>query len=135
MPSLDLETVRHALKTAQEHAYSEVELDIDGASFRAKFEPHAKPRSKPVAQPAMEHVAIAPEPEAKVIKSQLVGFFRLGPSPMQVGARVERGEIVGVINALGIPNDLESQVAGEIVEVLVEDGQPVEFGQVLAKVK
>ena len=135
MASLDLELVRHALKTAQDHAFGEVELGIEGASFHARFELGRPRRPLPSAAPGESGGALPAEIETQAIKSTLVGFFHWGDVKLEVGAKVQRGDIVGVINALGIANDLESPVTGEVVEVLVNDDQPVEFGQVLAKVK
>ena len=131
MASLDLDLVRHALKTAQDHGFAEVEIGVDGSSFRARFEPGQarKPQPKPT------EINIALEQESKTIKSSLVGYYRLGPVPLEAGRIVKKGDIIAVINALGIANDVEAQFGGEIAEVLVEDGQSVEFGQVLAKVK
>jgi|SRR5579862_5025474 len=134
MASFDLDLVRHALETAQDHGFSEVELGVDGASFRAKFEP-GHLRGPISATTTIEAKLTGLEIEAKAIKSTLVGFFHSGPVQLRVGDKVAKGDVVGVINALGIANDLESPVSGEIIEVLVNEDQPVEFGQVLAKVK
>ena len=131
MASLDLDFVRHALKTAQEHGFAEVEVGVEGSSFRARFEPGQT--KKP--QPKSTELGVPVEPESKVIKSPIVGYYRLGMVPLEVGKVVKKGDIIAVINALGIANDVEAQFGGEIAEVLVEDGQSVEFGQVLAKVK
>jgi biotin carboxyl carrier protein len=133
MASLDPDILRHALKTAQDHGFAEVELAVEEATFKARLQPGGRPRPKVTANKG----AAASNGEAPplVIKSPIVGFYRLGPEPLAPGKLVKQGEVVAVVNALGIANDVESTVAGEIVEVLVEDGQPVEFGQVLAKVK
>jgi biotin carboxyl carrier protein len=72
--------------------------------------------------------------EPKFIKSPLVGYFR-GSGALELGGRVEKGSVVGVIEALGLPNELQSQVAGVVTEVLVDDGQPVEYGQAIARVE
>ncbi|HVT13324.1 MAG TPA: biotin/lipoyl-containing protein [Fimbriimonadaceae bacterium] len=135
MAGFDLDLVRHALKVAQERGFAEVELGSGESSFRARFEPGAKKAAKPAPTDEEPRTSAAIETEYKVIKSPLVGFYRAGPSPLTPGSTVKRGDVVAVINALGIANEVESQVAGEVEEVYVEDGQGVEFGQVLAKVK
>lgn len=135
MASFDLDLVRHALKVAQEHGFAEIELGVGESSFRARFEPGTKKSPKHAAVPDGSKVSSIVETDFKVIKSPLVGFYRLGPSPLTPGASVKRGDVVAVINALGIANEVESLVSGEVEEVYVEDGQGVEFGQVLAKVK
>lgn len=133
MASIDLNVVRHALKTAQDHGFSEVELTAEGATFKARLQPSAR---KQVRSTATTPAAIAgSDSEFKLIRSPIVGFYRLGVVVLRPGATVHEGDVVAVVNALGIANDVESPVAGEIAEVLVEDGQAVEFGQVLAKVR
>jgi acetyl-CoA carboxylase biotin carboxyl carrier protein len=135
MASLDSDLVRHALKTAREHGFAEVDLGLDGSLFRARLEPGPK---KPVEPPVILNEAemrAKVESDFKLIKSPIVGFYREGPTQLEPGKTVKPADIVAVINALGIANDVEAQVTGEIAEVLVTDGQAVEFGQVLAKVK
>jgi acetyl-CoA carboxylase biotin carboxyl carrier protein len=98
----------------------------------------------PVAAPAP-----APPPEAaaapsaasdlKAIKSPMVGTFYKAPEPgaepyAQVGGRVSPGETVCIVEAMKIMNEIESEIAGVVREVCVEDGQPVEYGQVLYRV-
>jgi biotin carboxyl carrier protein len=133
MAGLDAEQVRHALKTAQEHNFAEVEIEADGSSFRAKLEPGKRKPTKRVT-PEFKPEA-SPDADYLVIRSPLVGYYRVGPMALVAGKNVQKGDVVATINALGISNDVESQVSGEITEVTVNDGQAVEFGQVLAKVK
>ena len=75
------------------------------------------------------------EPALLPIKANQVGYYRPAGKPLEVGLTVSKGDVVAVISALGLANDLESPVEGEVVEVLVADGEPVQFGQVLAQVK
>jgi acetyl-CoA carboxylase biotin carboxyl carrier protein len=65
----------------------------------------------------------------------VVGYFKLGSPALAIGQKVEQGQHVASITALGLANDLESAVGGEVVEVLIRDGDPVEYGQVLARVR
>ena len=67
------------------------------------------------------------------IKATLVGYYREAKEPIAVGRTIRKGDPVGTIEALGIVTDVTSKVEGEIVEVLVEPGQAVEYGQVLAR--
>jgi acetyl-CoA carboxylase biotin carboxyl carrier protein len=133
MASLDPDLLRHALNTAREHGFAEVELAVDGGTFRARLQPGARRAAPP--KVADDNAAANGELQPLLIKSPIVGFYRLGPISLEPGKSIKSGDVVAVVNALGIANDVESTVAGEIVEVLVEDGQAVEFGQVLAKVK
>jgi acetyl-CoA carboxylase biotin carboxyl carrier protein len=82
---------------------------------------------------------IAPAPPLKEIKSPMVGTFYAAPEPgadpyLKVGARVSPGQTVCVIEAMKIMNEIEAEFGGVVREILVEDAQPVEFGQVLFRV-
>lgn len=124
----DLDLVRHALKTARRNGFTEVELAVGPDSFQAKLRPMAG------GGVALEEPERA-EPPLGTISATLVGYYREAKNPLQVGQQVRAGDVVAVIAALGIANDVESKVAGEVVEVLVTPDQPVEFGQPLARVK
>ena len=70
----------------------------------------------------------------------MVGTFYRAPSPedppfVDIGSRVGVGQTVCILEAMKLMNELEAEVSGEIVEILVENGTPVEFGQVLMRVK
>ena len=74
------------------------------------------------------------------VKSPMVGTFYRSPEPgaepyAKVGSRVATGQTLCIIEAMKIMNELESEVSGVVKEILVEDAQPVEFGQVLFRVE
>jgi acetyl-CoA carboxylase biotin carboxyl carrier protein len=80
------------------------------------------------------------EVEGEIITSPMVGTFYQAPSPdsppyVKVGDKVKKGETLCIIEAMKIMNELEAEFDCEILEVLVEDGQPVEFDTPLFKVK
>jgi acetyl-CoA carboxylase biotin carboxyl carrier protein len=90
---------------------------------------HAAPA--PVAAPAA-----APEPTGHVVKSPMVGTFYRASSPgapafVEVGATVKEGDTLCIIEAMKLLNEIDADVSGTITQVLVENGQPVEFGQPL----
>jgi acetyl-CoA carboxylase biotin carboxyl carrier protein len=89
----------------------------------------------PVA-PTAEAAAPAPVAEGKVVKSPMVGTFYRSSSPggapfVELGAVVKAGDTVCIIEAMKILNEIESDQAGTITQILVENGQPVEYGQPL----
>ena len=98
------------------------------------------------AAPAMdqEHREAPPRPattapQLKEIRSPMVGTFYKAPEPgaeayIKVGNRVTPGQTVCIIEAMKIMNEIEAEIAGTVREILVEDSQPVEFGQVLFRV-
>ncbi len=88
-----------------------------------------------------EGAALPAAPASKLleIKSPMVGTFYSAPEPgappyVKVGSRVAAGQVVCIIEAMKIMNEIESEVAGVVREVAVENAQPVEFGQVLFRV-
>jgi len=147
----------------KENQVAEFELDRGETRVRLKFHRPAEPpaglgdlarllASVPpgVAQaaaaaqpvPAAEPSAQAAEPDAGLhpIKSPIVGTFYGSPSPgaapfVSPGDRVEKGQVVCIIEAMKLMNEIESDAAGEIVKCFVSNGQPVEFGQPLFSVR
>jgi acetyl-CoA carboxylase biotin carboxyl carrier protein len=83
--------------------------------------------------------APAPSPQFSEIKSPMVGTFYQSPEPaaqpyVKVGSRVTVGQVVCIIEAMKIMNEIESEVSGVVREVVAQNAQPVEFGQVLFRV-
>jgi acetyl-CoA carboxylase biotin carboxyl carrier protein len=75
-----------------------------------------------------------------MVKSPIVGTFYGSPSPgsgpfVTPGDRVEKGQVICIVEAMKLMNEIESDVAGEIVKCLVSNGQPIEFGQPLFSVR
>jgi acetyl-CoA carboxylase biotin carboxyl carrier protein len=75
-----------------------------------------------------------------VVKSPIVGTFYGSPSPgaspfVAPGDHVEKGQVIGIIEAMKLMNEIESDVAGEVVKCLVSNGQAIEFGQPLFSVR
>ncbi|HZN96509.1 MAG TPA: acetyl-CoA carboxylase biotin carboxyl carrier protein [Gemmatimonadales bacterium] len=102
--------------------------------------PAAAPPPPATASHGEETTARAPAaPHLKEIRSPMVGTFYKAPEPgaepyIKVGNRVTPGQTVCIIEAMKIMNEIEAEVAGTVREISVEDGQPVEFGQVLFRV-
>ncbi len=94
-----------------------------------------------VAAPVAAAPAAAPAPEAKKVEgtqvtSPMVGTFYRAPSPgadpfVEVGKQVKKGDTLCIIEAMKLLNEIEAEVSGTVKEILVENGQPVEFGQAL----
>ena len=83
---------------------------------------------------------VAPAKKGTPITSPMVGTFYKAPSPdsepfVSVGSTVSSGDVVCIVEAMKMMNEIESEVSGKVVEICVEDGQPVEFGQVLMYVE
>ena len=99
--------------------------------------PVSAPASAPIEAPSE---AKEEKKSGTPITSPMVGTFYMAPSPdsapfVSVGDSVKAGDVVCIIEAMKMMNEIKSEVAGRVVEVCVEDGQPVEFGQVLMYVE
>ena len=93
----------------------------------------------PEPQPA-ETKTVSAKNNGTPITSPMVGMFYMAPSPdsepfVSVGKTVKLGDVVCIIEAMKMMNEIKAEVAGKITEICVEDGQPVEFGQVLMYVE
>ncbi|MBX3173025.1 MAG: acetyl-CoA carboxylase biotin carboxyl carrier protein [Gemmatimonadaceae bacterium] len=101
----------------------------------------AAPAAAPAAPAAAAPAAAAPAAASNTVdvKSPMVGTFYGAPEPgakayVSVGQSVKKGQVLCIIEAMKIMNEIESEVSGKIVEVLASDAHPVEFGQVLFRV-
>jgi acetyl-CoA carboxylase biotin carboxyl carrier protein len=84
--------------------------------------------------------AVDPDAGLHIVKSPLVGTFYGSPSPgsaqfVSPGDHVAKGQVIGIIEAMKLMNEIESDAAGEIVKCFVPNGQPVEFGQPLFSIR
>ena len=91
---------------------------------------------QPAGASAPAEAATAAEPEGHVVKSPMVGSFYRSPSPgakafVDIGQSVKEGETLCIIEAMKLLNEIEADKTGVIKAILVENGQPVEFGQPL----
>jgi len=98
----------------------------------------------PTAPPAAAIAPVAPaaveEEVLHILKSPIVGTFYESPSPgssafVATGDRVEKGQVVCIVEAMKLMNEIESDAAGEIVKRLVTNGQPIEYGQPLFAIR
>lgn len=112
-----------------------------GAPIAAPVAPAMLP--VPIPAPSQAASASAPPPlaDSKLIevKSPMVGTFYRSPAPdespfVAVGDRISTGQTVCIIEAMKLMNELEAEVSGKVVDILVENAEPVEFGQVLMRV-
>ena len=104
----------------------------------------SQPAPTPASSAAPQTAALSPQPPApspqfSEIKSPMVGTFYQSPEPaaqpyVKVGSRVNVGQVVCIIEAMKIMNEIESEVSGVVREVVAQNAQPVEFGQVLFRV-
>jgi len=90
--------------------------------------------------PSAEQPQPVPEEELHIVKSPIVGTFYEAPSPgappfVKVGDAVEVGQVLCIVEAMKLLNEIESDVAGEIVKKMGSNGQPIEYGQELFAIR
>jgi len=93
-----------------------------------------------ISSPPGEEPPAEGEEELSYIKSPIVGTFYKAPSPtsepfVSIGDFVEKGSVVCIIEAMKLMNEIESDMAGEVISILVENGQPVEYGERLFAIR
>jgi acetyl-CoA carboxylase biotin carboxyl carrier protein len=137
-----IEKIKELLKSLESTSVEEIELETEGFKLKAKFkresraaEALGKTPTLESPQPAEEKVE-EPQKEYFVVESPMVGTFYRAPSPgaepfVKEGDYVEKGQTLCIIEALKVMNEIESEVSGVVRKILVENGQPVEYGQPL----
>ena len=126
---LDDDDVREILRLIDESDVAELRVETDGLSLHVVRAGAAPPAEAPAVAADSSHDGVA-------ILSPMIGTFYRAPAPgatpfVDVGARVEADTIVCIIEAMKLMNEIEADAAGVVKAVLVENGQPVEYGQPL----
>ena len=145
---MDLRKVKKLLDLMEEHELAELELESEGEKVRLRKNSAAVVTSTPTfvhTMPALDRPAAPALEETKPkdtveIVSPMVGTFYRAPAPdaesfVQVGLKVEEETVVCIIEAMKVMNAIKAEVKGEVVAILVENGEAVEFGQPLFAVK
>lgn len=152
---MDLKTIKQVIDLMKRSELSEFEFEENGFKLRLSRESSAPAAPiiqsvAPVAQVAATPAPAASAPSAgkdkaedpnvETIKSPMVGTFYRAPSPdsanfTDVGKKVDIDSIVCIIEAMKVMNEIQAEVKGTITEILVEDGDAIEFGQPLFKYK
>jgi acetyl-CoA carboxylase biotin carboxyl carrier protein len=140
---MDLEEIKELLALIKDSDITEILIEKDGTKVKIRREKIIQPFELPVqkkqAQLPTEKIIIAGEEESQrliTVTSPIVGTFYRAPSPdaepfVEVGSRVTKGQVLCIIEAMKLMNEIESEVDGIVVKILVENGQPVEYGEPL----
>ena len=107
--------------------------DIDSPPPQSKIDALPVPSTPPPSVPGSRSDLVE-------VTAPMVGTFYRAPGPeeppfVEIGSRINVGQAVCILEAMKLMNELESEVSGEVIEILVENGTPVEFGQVLMRLK
>ena len=164
MKQQDIEDLKQLIEFLKEHHIAEFDLDRGDLKIRLKFNQQetaqagigdfarllstapssaaALPPAAPPPESAAAPQAPKEDPEAglHLVKSPIVGTFYGSPSPgaavfVSPGDHVEKGQVICIVEAMKLMNEIEADVSGEIVKCLVTNGQPIEFGQPLFSVR
>jgi acetyl-CoA carboxylase biotin carboxyl carrier protein len=160
---LDLKQIKQIIELMKRSELSEFAVEEEGfklkirrggnglpvvSAGRGSNSPFPVAEAAPAPQPAAAHAAAAPAPAGPpkeeegviYVKSPMVGTFYRAASPeskafAEAGTKVTETSVVCIIEAMKIMNEIQAEVKGTVIEALVENGQPVEYGQRLFKVK
>ena len=158
---MDIDYIKQILDLMREHELAELEIEHEGMRLKVRKDatgafvtmPHA-PSPVPVpaqaAAPAPPVAPLAPagagpepveaEVELAVVKSPIVGTFYRSAEPgaaafVEVGGTVKKGQVLCIIEAMKLMNEIDSEYDGEIVNIYVENGQPVQYGERLFAIR
>jgi len=147
--NLNLKEIRDLILLLNETNISELVLESEGTKIAIKKGQTSPEGVMPqVLLPVQESKVVVEKEKGEenrgenlsVITSPMVGTFYRAPAPgaspfVEVGQKIKPGDVVCIIEAMKLMNEIESEISGEIVEILVENGEPVEYGQPLFKVR
>jgi acetyl-CoA carboxylase biotin carboxyl carrier protein len=161
---MDFDELNRILDLVRQHELSEFELEREGFKIKIRkgtlthaqhppahltMAPVAAAAALPVAPPAAPAEAPVETPAAQdehdemdlaVVKSPIVGTFFRAPEPgappfVDVGTMVKKGQVLCIIEAMKLMNEIDSEYDGEVVSIYVENGQPVQYGERLFAIK
>ncbi|HHL39780.1 MAG TPA: acetyl-CoA carboxylase biotin carboxyl carrier protein [Deltaproteobacteria bacterium] len=134
---MKLKDIRAIYRFLRDTDIVEIEVESEGGRLRIKracgeaaperaAEPAAAAAEAPAPEPAKEN--------HRMVTSPMVGTFYRAPSPeappfVEVGSTVKKGQVLCIIEAMKIMNEVEAEFAGRVVSILVDNGQPVEYGE------
>lgn len=138
---MDLRKIKTLIDLVQESGIAELEIKEGEESVRICRYPANSPlppgasAAAQLAVPVAQQLVVAP-PTGHTLKSPMVGTFYRSPSPgasafVAIGQSVNKGQTLCIIEAMKLLNEIEADVAGVVKAILVENGQPVEYGQPL----
>lgn len=144
---MNLKEIKELIALMNENDLSELEIEREGLRIKLKKRVLAGEHLQPgLISPQVEVTKQTPQKvetkEQEVpsnlieIKAPMVGTFYRAPSPesppyVEVGSVIEEGQVLCIIEAMKLMNEIKSELKGKIVEILVDNAQPVEFGQIL----
>jgi len=157
-----MKDLRELIEFLKQYQVAEFDLDRGDLKIRLKFsEPPSpaaaiadlaklvspgppaipiQPLAIPTQPPAVPAPAADPDAGLHIVKSPIVGTFYGSPSPgaaafVAPGDHIEKGQVICIVEAMKLMNEIESDASGEVVKCFVSNGQPIEFGQPLFSIR
>ena len=149
-PIMDFKEIKKLVELMSEMALTEIEVEESGRRIRIRKELFAPAREKSLSplmnhstekEPTLQQESKEEDEEKTVlVRSPIVGTFYKSPSPdadayAEIGETVKKGQILCIVEAMKLMNEIESDVEGKIVEICVEDGAAVEYGEPLFRIE
>lgn len=147
---MDIRKVKKLIELLETSDIAEIEIKEGEEAVRisraSRIQPAiAMPAPAAAAPPPATKAESEPEPPApaaetgELVVSPMVGTFYRAPAPssppyVEVGQQVKEGDVIGIVEAMKMMNQIESEFSGVVAAILVEDGKPVEFGQPLVRI-
>jgi acetyl-CoA carboxylase biotin carboxyl carrier protein len=140
---MELDEIRELIDLLKETDVTELSIEREGSKIKIKREKYFAPVEPMLTVPAntgTETVSASEQPaddhSLVQITSPIVGIFHRAPSPesapfVEVGSTVRKGQVLCIVEAMKLMNEIESDTYGTISKILVENGHPVEYGETL----
>lgn len=142
---MNIREIKDLINLMNEHGLTEIEIESDGTKIKLRKSngtvvlEQAPVMAAPAARREATEAAAADKASAKTgqaIKSPMVGTFYSAPAPdaepyVKVGSKIEIGQVVCIIEAMKLMNEIKSEVRGTVTEIHINNGDAVEFGQAL----
>lgn len=137
---MEIDDLKELIDLLKETDITDLQLEKEGTKIRIKRERMLSPMEIQVQKLGglQEKIISTTEEETRLITitSPIVGTFYRAPSPeaapfIEIGSRVKKGQVLCIVEAMKLMNEIESESDGTIIKVLVENGQPVEYGEPL----
>ncbi|MEO8167424.1 MAG: acetyl-CoA carboxylase biotin carboxyl carrier protein [bacterium] len=156
---MDIEYITKLIELISDSKVDEIELEEDGKKIRISkshatptapqpmmysvappSQNYQSPASTAQATPVAAEASTAPPSKLQEVKSPIVGTFYRAPAPdappfVEIGSMIAKGSPLCIVEAMKLMNEIESDVSGKIVQIMVENGDPIEYDQVLFMVE
>jgi len=140
---MNVKKIEEVIRLMEKHSLSEISIEDDGVKIHLRKGPTGVvEKITEMVSPVLTPQGEVPKPTTEEtrnvveIKAPMVGTFYRSPSPdakpfVDVGSKINEGDVLCIIEAMKLMNEVKSEVKGKIVDALIGNGEPVEFGQVM----